>query len=83
MARNQLSKALEDAIFGLQVGVVSDQVKDGSSLYLFKVTKLETRVPSGEQLEALKSGAFDNWYAAEKAKAKIETDPAYQSAGGA
>jgi len=47
------------------------------------VTKLETRVPSGEQLEALKSGAFDNWYAAEKAKAKIETDPAYQSASGA
>jgi parvulin-like peptidyl-prolyl isomerase len=83
VARYQLSKALEDAIFGLQVGVVSDQVKDGSSLYLFKVTKVETRVASGEQLETLKAGAFDNWYAAEKAKAKIETDPAYQSVGGA
>ncbi len=83
VARYQLSKALEDAIFGLQAGVVSDQVKDGSSLYLFKVTKIETRVASGDQLEALKSGAFDNWYAAEKAKAKVETDPAYQSVGGA
>jgi len=83
VARYQLSKTLEDAIFGLQVGAVSDQVKDGSSIYLFKVTKVETRVATGEQLETLKSGAFDNWYAAEKAKAKIETDPAYQSAGGA
>jgi parvulin-like peptidyl-prolyl isomerase len=74
VARYQLSKALEDAIFGLQVGTVSNQVKDSSNVYLFKLTKVETRVATGEQLETLKASAFDNWYAAEKAKAKIETE---------
>jgi parvulin-like peptidyl-prolyl isomerase len=82
VARYQLSKALEDAIFGLQVGTVSDQVKDASNIYLFKVTKVETRVATGEQLETLKNSAFDNWYAAEKAKAKIETDQGTPAVGG-
>jgi parvulin-like peptidyl-prolyl isomerase len=81
VARYQLSKALEDAIFALEVGKVSDQVTDGTTIHLFEVTKVETRVATGEQLETLKAGAFDNWYAAEKAKAKIETDPAYTTVG--
>jgi parvulin-like peptidyl-prolyl isomerase len=82
VARYQLSKALEDAIFGLQVGAVSQPVKDGGNVYLLKVTKVETRVATGEQLETLKAGAFDNWYAAEKAKAKIETDQGDPAVGG-
>jgi parvulin-like peptidyl-prolyl isomerase len=82
VARYQLSKALEDAIFGLQVGAVSQPVKDGGNVYLLKVTKVETRVATGEQLETLKAGAFDNWYATEKAKAKIETDQGDPAVGG-
>jgi parvulin-like peptidyl-prolyl isomerase len=82
VARYQLSKALEDAIFGLPVGTVSAQVKDASNIYLFKVTKVETRVASGEQLTTLKDDAFNNWYAAEKAKAKIETDQGTPAVGG-
>ena len=79
IAHYQLSKTLEDAIFALAIGKVSEQVVDGTAIHLFKVTAIETRVPAGDQIAALKAGAFDNWYAAEKAKAKVDIDPAYST----
>ncbi len=42
--------------------------------YLFLVREEQTRKPDGEQLATLESGAFQNWYAAEKAKADIKRD---------
>ncbi len=43
-------------------------------LYLFLVREEQTRKPDGDQLETLRSGAFQNWYSAERAKADIKRD---------
>ena len=72
IARNQIAKEQEDAIFATPVGGVSEVLSTPSGYYIFKVWKEETRTPDGEQLATLKSQAFQNWYATEKAAAKIE-----------
>ena len=78
IGHNQLSQKLEDAIFATPVGKVSDMLIDGSTLYIFKVLDEQTRLPDKDQIAALTSGAFSNWYTAEKAKATIDVEPAYQ-----
>jgi parvulin-like peptidyl-prolyl isomerase len=78
IARHQLSKTLEDKIFALPVGTVSDMVVDGSDLYVFKVLEEQTRLPDKDQIATLTSSGFGNWYTAETAKAKIDVDPAYR-----
>ena len=77
VAPYQLSPSLEDAINKLAVGKVSDVVTSGTTLYLFKVTEVQTRLPDADQITALKANAYTNWYAGEKAKATIDTDPTY------
>ncbi|MFZ5854831.1 MAG: peptidylprolyl isomerase [Chloroflexota bacterium] len=72
VARNQIAKEQEDAIFATPVGAVSEVLATPSGYYIFKVWKEETRTPDGEQLATLKAQAFRNWYAAQKAAAKIE-----------
>jgi len=81
VAHYQLDKALEDAIFKLDVGKIGDPITDNNKIYIFKVTKVATQVPDAGQIEALKSNAFTNWYNAEKTKATITTDPAFSSGG--
>ncbi len=80
VARNQLSKQLEDAIFGTAVGSVS-QIVDvtGDGWYLFKVTDEQTRKPDGAQAQTLQSSAFSNWYTDQKAKATIVRDLTFNS----
>ena len=77
IAHDQLSQALEDKIFALPIGTVSDMVVDGSDLYLFKVLEEQTRLPDKDQIATLTSSGFSNWYAAQTAKATIDVDPAY------
>jgi parvulin-like peptidyl-prolyl isomerase len=77
IAHDQLSKKLEDAIFALPVGKVSDMITDGSTLYVFKVVEEQTRLPDKTQIDALTSSGFTNWYATQQAKAKIVVDPAF------
>ncbi|HEU4673248.1 MAG TPA: peptidylprolyl isomerase [Candidatus Limnocylindrales bacterium] len=76
VARWQLgSQQLEDAIFATTVPGVStlvDVPDDG--WYLFKVSAEETRKPDPDQAAKLRASAFDNWYAAQKAKADIKND---------
>jgi len=72
IARNQIAKEQEDAIFATPVGAVSEVLATPSGYYIFKVWKEETRTPDGEQLATLKAQAFQRWYATEKAAAKIE-----------
>jgi parvulin-like peptidyl-prolyl isomerase len=77
VARLQLDRALEDAIFATPVGEVSDVISvSGDGMYLFKVWEEQTRKPDGSQAEDLRDGAFSNWYAEAKAAADIvrETD---------
>ena len=78
IAHNQLSQKVEDAIFAAPIGKVSDMFIDGSSVYLFKVLEEQTRVPDKDQVSSLTTDAFSNWYTAEKAKATIDVEPAYQ-----
>ncbi|MEA2632633.1 MAG: peptidyl-prolyl cis-trans isomerase SurA [Chloroflexota bacterium] len=77
IAHDQLSKKLEDAIFALPVGTVSGMIVDGADLYVFKVVEEQTRLPDKDQITALTSSGFTNWYATQQAKAKIDVDPAF------
>jgi parvulin-like peptidyl-prolyl isomerase len=77
IAPYQLDPTLQTAIEKLAVGGVSDVVTSGTTLYIFKVTDIQTRLPDATQITALKTSAYPNWYAGEKAKANIDTDPAY------
>ena len=56
---------------------VSGMITDGSTLYVFKVVEEQTRLPDKDQIDALTSSAFTNWYATQQAKAKIDVDPAF------
>jgi len=72
VARDQLAKDLEDAIFATPVGSVSEITSTQAGYYLFKVEEEQTRKPDGDQLTVLERSAFSNWYAAKKAAATIE-----------
>lgn len=74
IARNQIDKTQEDAIFAAPIGKVSDILTTDSGYYIFDVLEEQTRKPEGTQLETLKSNAFTNWYAAQKQAAKITED---------
>ncbi len=77
IAHDQLSKKLEDAIFALPVGTVSDVVTDDTTLYVFKVVEEQTRLPDKDQIDTLTSSAFTNWYATKQADATIDVDPQF------
>ena len=77
IAPYQLDPVLQAEIDKSAVGKVSEVVSSGTTLYLFKVTDVQTRLPDATQITALKASAYTNWYAGEKAKATIVTDPAY------
>jgi parvulin-like peptidyl-prolyl isomerase len=75
IAKYQLSADKEKAIFALPVGGTSGVVDIASDgLYIFHVYEEATRKPAGDQLTTLQSSAFQNWYTAQKAAAKIERD---------
>ena len=77
VAKYQLSTDKEKAIFATPVGGTSSVINVASDgLYLFHVYEEATRKPDGSQLESLKSSAFTNWYAAQKASASISEDKA-------
>jgi parvulin-like peptidyl-prolyl isomerase len=78
VARHQVSELLEDAIYAVPVGAVSNIIVDGATLYLFKVLEERTRLPDKDQVDTLTASAFPNWYAAQQHAAKIEVDPAFQ-----
>jgi parvulin-like peptidyl-prolyl isomerase len=81
IGRGQLPQEREDAIFAAPIGKPSPTlVVDGEGIYMFLVTKEETREPDAEQKATLEVSAFSLWYSKEKAKAVIERDS--QIAGG-
>lgn len=84
IAQYQIDPTLEKAIFATKVGATSTVVTTSAGLYIFKVIDEQTRKPDSNQVTALKSTGWTNWYADQKTKASIEQDPnalsAYASA---
>lgn len=77
VARGQFDRTLEDAIFGVEVGKVSEIVPiEGDGWYLYKVVEEATRKADGDQKQALEQSAFENWYSEKKAAADVWRDPA-------
>ncbi len=75
VAKGQLDDRLTTAIMAAPVGGFSDVVDiSGDGLYLFKVIAEKTAVPDADQLDTIKSGAFNHWYTAQKAAVKITRD---------
>ena len=76
VGKGQLAEDIETAIFSAPIGEVSPAlIVDGEGIYLFFVSKEETRAPDAEQRASLESSAFSIWYSRQKATAEIERDP--------
>ena len=73
ITRGQLADAQDKAIFETAIGANSDVVEvSGDALYLFRILAEETREPTQEQLDIIKSSGFSYWYTREKEKADIQ-----------
>jgi parvulin-like peptidyl-prolyl isomerase len=80
VAKYQLSKQSNDAIFGTQVGKVTDPVvvaNDG--VHIYKIEEEATRTPTGEQKDTLEQNAFNNWYDGKKADFTIKRELDFSS----
>jgi hypothetical protein len=74
IAKFQLPLAEEEAIFQAPVGGVSKILRTTDALYLYKVVAEETRKPVGDQYAAIQKNGYDNWFAPQRAAAKIVSD---------
>jgi parvulin-like peptidyl-prolyl isomerase len=75
IARYQLDKVLEDAVFATPVGKVSEPiVVEGDGIYLIKVVQEATRTPDADQKTTLEQRAFSNWYEAQKVAFDIKRE---------
>jgi parvulin-like peptidyl-prolyl isomerase len=75
VARYQLDKQLEDAIFATPVGKASEPlVVEGEGIHIYKVVQETTRTPEGDQKTALEQRAFTNWYEAKKLEFDIDRE---------
>ena len=75
IGKGQVDKAKEAAIFAAPVGKVSEPyVVPDEGIYLFLVSKEETREPDAKQRATLESSAFPLWYSQQKAGFDITRD---------
>ena len=75
IARYQLDKKLEDAIFATPVGKASEPlVVEGEGIRIYKIIQETTRTPEGDQKAALEQQAFTNWYEAKKLEFDIKRE---------
>ena len=61
IARYQLEKSQEDAIFATQANSVSQTIQ-GDGLVFYAVGEIATRLPDPDQARTLRDNAFSNWY---------------------
>ena len=61
IARYQLAKSQEDAIFATQANDVSQAIT-GDGLVFYVVAEIATRLPDPDQARTLRDNAFVNWY---------------------
>ncbi len=81
VAKGQLGRTLEDAIFAAPLGQVADPVTvDGEGIYLVRVNAEETRAPDEDQEAELRSTVFGDWYTTERDAFEVTRDPAITGA---
>ena len=61
IARYQLEKGPEDAIFATQAKGISEAV-ECTGIVFYVVSEIVTRLPDPDQAKMLREGAFANWY---------------------
>lgn len=67
VAKGELDKLSEAAIFALAIGNVGDPVEiAGDGVYLYKVLGEEVRAPSADQESTIRATAYSAWYAERK-----------------
>ena len=85
VARYELEKTKEDALFAIQAGQVSDPIElnlgETKQLFVFKVHERANRPLDPDDLEVVRENAFQNWYEAKKAQATITRPEADLPAG--
>jgi parvulin-like peptidyl-prolyl isomerase len=83
VGKGQLDPVQEAAIFAAPIGKVSDPLTvPGEGIYMYQVSKEETRAPEGEQKANLEQTAFSIWYSRLKGDYDIVRDPAITGATG-
>lgn len=83
VGKGQLDETQEAAIFAAPIGKVSDPLTvPGEGIYLYLVSKEETRAPDGEQKTNIENTAFSTWYSRQKDAFDIVRDPAITGATG-
>ena len=76
IGKGQLSEDIEKAIFAAPVGKVSEPlVIPTDGMYVFLVSKEETREPDAEQKATLEGTAFSIWYSKQKDEYTIDREP--------
>ncbi len=76
VGKGQLDQTLETAIFAAPIGKVSDPLTvTDEGIYLFLVSKEETRAPDADQKATLETSVFPAWYSKQKAEFTITRDP--------
>ncbi len=76
VARYQLEKEIEDVLFGLQEGKVSEAIQRDDGFHVYKVTERAKRPVDANQKRLIEQNAFDVWYQPQKdaAEASIFRD---------
>lgn len=75
VGQGQLDETREAAVFAAPVGEVSGPlVVPGEGIYLFRVTREETREPDAEQKATLELSVFPTWYSKQKATYDLSRD---------
>jgi parvulin-like peptidyl-prolyl isomerase len=83
VAKGQLSEEIDAAIFAAPVGKVSDPLAvAGDGMYLFLVSKEQTRDLDADQRATIENTAFPAWYAKAKAGYTITRDEALTGTAG-
>jgi hypothetical protein len=82
VARFQLAKNIEDAIFATQANGLSTGVQ-GDGMTYYRVSEIATRSPDPEQATTLRNDAFSNWYSGIKGDPKQTTIERLISTSGA
>jgi parvulin-like peptidyl-prolyl isomerase len=73
--RLQVEKAVEDVLFRLQPGQVSDPQLRDDGYHIYKVTERRTQPIAANDRPTVEANAFQNWYEPQKAAADIYRDP--------
>ena len=74
VARFQLEPEVENVLFALQPGKVSEPVARDDGNHIYTITDRRKRPLDEKQRQAIEANGFENWYQRQKASAKIHRD---------